>query len=209
MRKSLAPIAITAALAGGAGALAFMPSFAGAQDSGSGAPAETTDDAKRVGPIERALAPLVEDGTLTQAQADKVKEALREALPYPIRHHRGVKISLEAAAEYLEIDTAELHAALRDGKTLAEVAEDEGKDVDGLIDAIVTDANERIDQAVADENLTEEQAATLKANLEERVTRFVNEGGPRFRRHGRGPGGPGYHDGPEAEAEVERAVFAA
>src|SRR5688572_3541847 len=58
MRKSLAPIAITAAIAGGAGALAFGPAFAGAQTDPSASSDGTTEDdatTERVGPLEEAL----------------------------------------------------------------------------------------------------------------------------------------------------------
>src|SRR5687768_14713030 len=102
MRKILAPIAITAAIAGGAGALAFAPGFAGAQDAGTESEAPAAQDTERTGPFEEVIAGLVADGTLTQEQGDKVVAALREARPNGgPRHHRGVKVELSTAAEYL------------------------------------------------------------------------------------------------------------
>ena len=70
-----------------------------------------------------------------------------------------------------------------DGKTLAEIAAEEGKSVDGLVLELVDAAEKRIDEAVADGRLTEEQAADLKEDLAERIRERVNDG---FRMHGFG-----------------------
>ena len=43
---------------------------------------------------------------------------------------------------------------------------------------MVADATAHIDQKVADGDITEERAAEIKANLEERITTRVNEGRP-------------------------------
>jgi hypothetical protein len=101
--------------------------------------------------------------------------------------HPGVFGGLEAAATYLGLSEEELVEALRDGKTLAELAEDEGKTVAGLVDAIVAAAEERIDEAVEDGRLDVEDAVELKAELEESITELVEGelpelpfGGPRF-----------------------------
>jgi hypothetical protein len=206
MRKSLAPIAITAAIAGGAGALAFGPAFAGAQtDPSASSDSTTQDDATtgKVGPLEEALAGLVEDGTLTQEQADAVKERLVDALPRGGRHLRALVEIGEDVADYLGLGLDDLREALRDGTTLAELAEQQGKDVDGLVDVIVAQSTERIDEAVADGKLTEERAAEVKENLEARVTELVENGGPRFR-HGPGGHGPRFRwDGPHDDGDTE------
>jgi hypothetical protein len=60
------------------------------------------------------------------------------------------------------------------------VAKAEGKSVDGLKQALVDDANERIDQAVEDEKLTEEEASRLRDGLEERIDAFVEHAFFRF-----------------------------
>lgn len=52
-------------------------------------------------------------------------------------HHRGPAGGLlDAAAEYLGLDRAELRERLRSGSSLADVARAEGKSVDGLKDAL-------------------------------------------------------------------------
>jgi hypothetical protein len=105
----------------------------------------------------------------------------------------GVFGGLEAAATYLGLSERELYDALRDGKTLAEVAEEEGKSVAGLVDAMVAASEERIDEAVEDGRLDEGQATELKRALEESITDLV-EG----ERSERPLGRPDFESGPNA-----------
>ncbi len=93
----------------------------------------------------------------------------------------------EELAELLGVDAAELAEQLRSGSTLAEVAEANGVDVSVVVDAMVAQANERIDAAVEDGRLTEDEAAERRAEVEEKVAEKVNEP---FK--GR-PGGRGHH----------------
>ncbi len=116
----------------------------------------------------------------------------------------GVFGGLEAAATYLGLTEEELYDALRDGNTLAEVAEDKGKPVAGLVDAMVAASKTRIDEAVEDGRLNQEQATELKRALEESITELV-EGERSERPFGRPDFdfGPGWFDddrreGPEA-----------
>jgi uncharacterized protein YidB (DUF937 family) len=103
-------------------------------------------------------------------------------------HRGGPRAGLDAAAEALGMEVDELRTALRDGKTIAEVAEERGVDVQAVVDAMVADATERIDQRVADGDLDADRAAELKEGLAERMTDVVN-GEARFGHHRRGPGG--------------------
>jgi hypothetical protein len=88
---------------------------------------------------------------------------------------------LDAAASYLGLTEAQLRTQLNSGKTLAQVAEDRDKSVDGLVDALVEDANEKIDQAVKDGKLTKAQADEIKQGQRERLADFVNNGRLRFK----------------------------
>jgi hypothetical protein len=107
--------------------------------------------------------------------------------------HRGE--ALEAAAAAIGIDEDALREALRDGPTLAEVAEANGVDPQVVVDALVAEANERLDEAVAEGRLSEERATELRAELAERITERVQEGRPERGGpgQGRGPGGMGGH----------------
>jgi hypothetical protein len=138
--------------------------------------------------IGDALSGLVEDGSLTQEQADEVATTLGEAdLGGPGGpggpHGRGPDLAV--AAEALGMDEDDLRTALEaDGATLAQVAEDQGVAVDTLVQALVAAEQERIAQAVTDGRLTQEEADERLADLEERVTDRVDD-----ERGDRGPGG--------------------
>ena len=104
---------------------------------------------------------------------------------------------LGAAADYLGLSQSELLTKLQNGKSLADVAKDQGKSVDGLIDAMVADAKKHLDQAVKDGNLTQSQADDLLTHIKQNVTNMVNGTapsgfGPKFRAGPgfMGPGGP-------------------
>ncbi|GAB4338102.1 MAG: hypothetical protein Kow0010_26390 [Dehalococcoidia bacterium] len=83
---------------------------------------------------------------------------------------------LGPAADLLGMDVADVIAALREGETLASLAEAAGVDSQAIVDALVAPALERIDEAVANGRLDEARASELKANLIEKVTNFVNNG---------------------------------
>ena len=100
----------------------------------------------------------------------------------------GADEKLDAAAKALGITTDDLRSALRDGKSIADVAKDKNVDVNKVIDAMVGAAQARIDQAKTDGKITAEQADRLKADLKDRITKLVNgDFGARGDR-GRGPG---------------------
>lgn len=119
------------------------------------------------------LAPLVDDDTITQEQADAVADTLADHLP---RLRAGLMRGLHAvddAADFLGMTGRELVEALRDGATLADLAEDHGG-ADALIDHLVGLVEVHLDQAVADGRLTEEEAAERLAEATERITALVN-----------------------------------
>jgi uncharacterized protein YidB (DUF937 family) len=93
-------------------------------------------------------------------------------------HRGGARFGLEAAAGALGISADELRDSLQDDKTIADVAEERGVELQTVIDAMVADATERIDQRVADGDLDADRAASLKEDLPDRITDVVNgEGG--------------------------------
>jgi polyhydroxyalkanoate synthesis regulator phasin len=90
------------------------------------------------------------------------------------RGRGGIRAGLSEAATALGMTEADLGAALRSGKTIAQVANDKGVDVQKVIDAVVSAGSARIDEAVAAGNLTQEQGTARKAQLKTQVTAFVN-----------------------------------
>lgn len=107
------------------------------------------------------------------------------------RHHRA-HVSLEVAARTIGVTPAELMAARRDGRSIAQVAEAEGVAVQAVIDALVADARQRLAAKVTAGDITQAQADERSADLVERVTDRVNRTDqPGHRGHGRR--GPGEH----------------
>jgi polyhydroxyalkanoate synthesis regulator phasin len=174
-------------------------------------PSELTDALKEA--LKNRVDEAVESGRLTEERGAELKERIESGktpLIFPgfgrqgapghrpgSGHfgfgHFGHAGKLDAAAEYLGLTEDELRDRLRDGDTLAEIAKAEGKPVDGLVDALVADATDRIDEAVENGRLTEEQATELKEGLEARTQDRV-EGELRARPFGgfrHGFGGPG------------------
>lgn len=150
--------------------------------------------------LENRIDKAVEDGSLTKEQGDAMKQRI-EADDFPLlggpllggHHQRGGfgghhGRNLDAAADYLGVTEAKLRESLQDGKTLAQVAKDKGKAVDGLVAALVTEATKELDEAVSDGRLTKAQRDEIAATLKERTTDLVNGVAPAFR----GPGGPGF-----------------
>ena len=104
----------------------------------------------------------------------------------PIGHFGG----LAAAADYLGLTADELRTELDADSSLADVAEAEGKSVDGLVDAIVAAATEDLAAAVEAGRLTDAQRDDIVATLEERVTELVNRTGERHAHRAAHPGWP-------------------
>lgn len=145
-------------------------------------------------------------GRMTKAEGDALKARIDEnALPLfgpggkrhggPGHFKRGHH-GLDAAAKYLGLSETALRTQLESGKTLAQVAKDRDKSVDGLVDALVADKKAGIQQAVKDGRLTQAEADEFVADLKARVTDMVNGRMPERGRRGFHHFGPG--DGPGA-----------
>jgi len=179
MRKKLAAVGVALTLAGGGAGLALVgPSTALAADSQSSG--QTAAEGTRPDPKARqaeALQPLIDDGTITQAQADAVLAALEEARPQgmgPGGGPRGRGPGLEAAATAIGIDASALRTELESGKTIAEVAADNGVEVQTVVDAIVADMQSHLAEAVESGRLTQAEADERATDAEERATAMVS-----------------------------------
>jgi hypothetical protein len=83
----------------------------------------------------------------------------------------------EAAAAYLGLTPAELRAQIESGKTLAQVAADQGKSVDGLESAILAGAKARLDDAVAAGKITAAQEQQMLDRLAAHIDDLINGAG--------------------------------
>jgi len=182
-----------------------------------GISSEELEDATRAAAVDQVNQAL-EDGRITEEQAEELKSRIESGEapwlfgpglfgfrghgglggpdgpdgPGPDHHFFFFHDKLSPAAEYLGLTEAELLEQLREGKSLAEIAEAEGKSVDGLEQAILDGARSALDEAVANERLTQEQADTIYERLQGFIDELVNGALPGPRGLGFGPpfGGP-------------------
>lgn len=116
---------------------------------------------------------------------------------------KGGFISEETAA-VIGVTVDELKAELKAGKSLATIATEKGVDVQKVIDQKVAEEKTRLDQALTDGKLTQEQYDEKIAALTERVTQFVN--GEFKKPEGDGKGRQGKHGKHNAGAESTDAA---
>ena len=177
IKRSVAITAIAASLFGGvaAGAAFFTPAIAGAQDDVVEAEQAAPERGER---ISEALQVLVDDGTLTEAQRDAVVETLQNARPDrgEFRERLGQRGPRGAGeiAEILGLEGSEMREALRNGSSIAELAEAQGIDSADVVDAIVARAGERLDTAVENGRIDDTQAAEMLTQAAERAEDLVN-----------------------------------
>jgi hypothetical protein len=207
-RRAAIGVVGLAALGGGGAAIAAT------KDSGSPAAqtsAITADAAGQLGvtpaaltaAIKKAMVDQIEAqvtaGTITKAQATEMEARLAKA-DAPLfalggghgpggRGHGGPgggRIAFDAAATYIGVTNAQLRTQLEAGKSLAAIATDNGKTVDGLKSALTAAAKKDLDAAVTAGRLTQAQEDKILAALPARLDDEINEthtGGP-------GHGGP-------------------
>ena len=206
-RKVIAGGVVAAAIAGAGGAIAADKLGSPKEES----QAIVNDAAQQLGvkpsalgdalkkAIENRIDAEVAAGNLTKAEGDELKSRI-ESGDFPLFGfpHRGFGPhvfgfgKLEAAASYLGLTDAQLRTELEGGKTLAQVAKDHGKSVDGLVDALVADLKKHLDEDVAAGRITKAQEDQFLADAKQRITDFVNGNGPGGTRYGfrRFDGGP-------------------
>ncbi len=203
LKAALIAGGLTAGLLGGgiAGLTLGSSAVSGAQDPTATTVPAPSEGQGRPDPGQRlrdVLAPLVANGTITQAQADAVTQALLDARPErgrgdgPGGHgpggHGAVRKGIAAASEALGMTEQELTTQLRSGQTLAQVAQARGVDPQVVVDALVGELRTHLDEEVASGELTQAEADERLAEGTERITDMVNNGRPE-RGEGRGPGG--------------------
>jgi len=142
--------------------------------------------------IDKALA----DKKITDDQAKKLRDGLAAEItkfvdrtwptkPAVAPRAAGTSVKaflgdmLQTARDYLGgVTLQDITAAMRNGKSLGDIATDNGKSRDGLVAALTAAANTRIDKAVAEKDLTAEQATTLKTKVAAEIAKFVDHKAP-------------------------------
>jgi len=133
--------------------------------------------------IEQWVQEAVNEGRLTQEQADRILDSLADfdgerlqglMTPFGLHMRGGFGRGwgepwgcLDAAAEVLGMEPEDLMAELRDGKTLTEIAEERGVDPQAVEDAMVEQMEQRLQQAEEDGTLTPECAECARQRFED------------------------------------------
>jgi hypothetical protein len=156
------------------------------------------------GAAEVRIDAAVAAGTLTKAQGDEAKKRLAGGAPLlgpgllggkpggrggpggpgggPGRGFGG--FGLDGAATYLGLTDDKLREQLEAGKSLADVATAQNKDLAGLKAALKTAFTTKLDQAIKDGHLTEAQKTKRLADIDQRIDEILNNTGR--------PGGGGH-----------------
>jgi AraC-like DNA-binding protein len=139
----------------------------------------------------------VQDGRLTQAQANALEQRLKQkgaapAVPFgffgfgprglgPPRGFGAAILAgpgaLQGAASYLGLTDAQLFQQLSSGKSLADIANAQHKSVSGLEQAMTSAVKTRLDKLVADKMITAAQEQKLLSRLSNRIADAVNTKG--------------------------------
>jgi hypothetical protein len=199
-RKLVGGAVAVAAVAGAGGAIAATKLGSPKEES----QAIVNDAAKQLGvkpsalsdalkkALENRVDAAVAAGDLTKAQGDELKSRIAAGdIPLFGFPHRGFGPDgrggfgkLDAAASYLGLTEAQLRTELDGGNSLAQVAKDHGKSVDGLVNALVADLKKHLDDDVAAGRITKAQEDSFLADAKQRITDFVNGKGPGGLRYG-------------------------
>ena len=126
----------------------------------------------------------VSSGKLTQEQADQnlsdLKKALSEwfttgTMSDLLKSNRSIP-ELGLVADALGINEAGLQEALKNSKTLAELAKEKSISLDILISTVMTKRSETIKQEVTDGKLTQDEADKIISDLKTNLTEWYNTG---------------------------------
>ncbi len=119
-------------------------------------------------------------GTVDPSRAEQAKQKLPDFANRFVnetklrRRYRILKDAVKAAATEIGVSADQLKDALKNGKSIAQVAKEHDKSVDDIVDAIVKESTSDIDQAVKDGKLDSSKADEIKQKLRDRVKKLVN-----------------------------------
>lgn len=201
--------------------------YAANRDSGGDRDAFLNDVAKRLGvsrdkldsALEGAFSDRLDDavaeGRLSREQADDIEKRAKEhggvppfLGPHPDGPHLDFKGQgplfggIDAAADYLGLTPSQLRERLMSGISLADLARDRGKSVEGLRDAIESAVRKALDEAVDEERLTDSQRDRILEDLGDVIDRFVDRAPPEPPRLGERPKMPRLGHPPEMRFDM-------
>jgi hypothetical protein len=148
-----------------------------------------TPDALRQAVKDAALQAVDEaesSGRITSEQAEAARERINSGKGLGLRglvhrhHQRAERLAavrrgiIESSATAIGIEPAELRDQLRNGESIASVAESHGVTVDDVEAQITSDAEEKLTQAVENGRITEERKQQVLDKLNERLDEILN-----------------------------------
>lgn len=125
-----------------------------------------------------------------QEADDLTREERMEARQEARAERKAEKV--ETLTSVLGVTEDDLQAAREAGQSVADIAAAQGVDLQVVIDALVENAQARLDAKIAAGTVDAERAAEISDSIEERVTARVNGERP----EGREGHGPGHRGGP-------------
>ncbi len=139
-----------------------------------GVPAARLESAVRAAELERWNA-FASAHHIPEERAKEVRDRIaHEPVVIAARFGNGGRRGLlGAAASYLGMQPAELMTQLRDGKSLADVAQARGKSTDGLKAAVIAAAKSEFDQRVQSGQMTAEARDRSLAKLQGHVDELI------------------------------------
>ena len=143
---------------------------------------------------DQVLEQAVAEGLLSEEQAEQLQERLGEGFGPFIRDKRpggrGLPIRgpgttlVAVAADELGMTVQTLLDELQDGKTIAQVAQEQGVDPQTIADAFVALRAEALAEAVENGRITQEQADGMLEHMEEEALEHLQETFPFDHGHG-------------------------
>ena len=121
-------------------------------------------------------------GKISPEEADQIRQRIEESKGLGLRpgigmrHWRARALGgiVKSVAETLNMTPREIVQDLRQGQSLAEIGQAKGVSIGTLKSAIVDAAKEKLDQAVADGKLTQDQADKIMTRLTDNIDKIVN-----------------------------------
>jgi uncharacterized protein YidB (DUF937 family) len=147
--------------------------------------------------VDQALA----DGKITADEATAIRDRIDSGEGFffgPGLGHHGhegfkygfrVGANLDDIANFLGINVQDVTTALRNNQSLAQIAQDHGKSRAELKSFLVSKAKDKLDQEVADGDITQVEADTKLADATTRIENLIDQEGPPMRDHGMMPHG--------------------
>ena len=125
---------------------------------------------------EEVLEEGIAEGWLTQKQADSIEEraSKRPDMKFFGRMGGPGIHPISVFADVLDMEQTDLLAELKEEKTIKQVAEEKGMDKQVLIDTFLEELSKKLDDAVADEDITRKFADSLLKNAEDNIEDMID-----------------------------------